>query len=352
LWIPPGCSSPFFAVLIFSLTQSFSEYEFNAENIKYIIEITSFRDAFRIDRVSWSKPYQVIDRELQDLSPSKIPTEWPSAYLSESAVKECIDRIHALFIHSDADSQICLPSDVLERTERRIERVNLYGPETFEESLIDPIKTMKRDILPRFLRSTFALDMRARLKSVEVLPSASELELPVPPDSLTFQSAEEIPVSRRFHLKELVENRFLYGKFLSYLQQCFCSENLVCYRMVTLFEEFVRAKRPPTAIADLAWDIYRFFVADGAVYEISIEFASRKAIMLQLAKPKLETFEFVKRTSLSMLKTIYVSFKSTAEYAELAHYLRSKYSRGPLLGCLPISANSPTAKTPAPCSSP
>jgi hypothetical protein len=29
--------------------------------------------------------------------------------------------------------------------------VNLYGPETFEESLIDPIKTMKRDILPRFL---------------------------------------------------------------------------------------------------------------------------------------------------------------------------------------------------------
>jgi hypothetical protein len=165
------------------------------------------------------------------------------------------------------------------------------------------------------------------------------LELPVPPNSLTFHSADEIPASRRFHLQELVENRFLYGKFLSYLQQCFCSENLVCYRMVTLFEELMLAKRPPAAISDLAWDIYRFFVADGAAYEISIEFACRKAIMLQLAKPKLDTFEFVKRSSLSMLKTIYVSFKSTAEYADLANYLRSKYSRGPLGGCLPTKGS-------------
>lgn len=285
--------------------------------------------------MAWSKSYRAIDKELQSLPSDQIPTDWPSAYVSESSVRESVGRIHSLFIHASADSQICLPSDVLERTERRIALVNLYGPETFEESLIDPIKTMKRDILPRFLRSTFYLDMMRRLRSVEVLPTAADLELPIPPNSLTFQSAEEIPADRRFKLQEIVENRHLYGKFLSYLQQCFCSENLICYRMVTLFEEMVLTKKPSADIADLAWDIYRFFVADGAVYEISIEFASRKAIMLQLAKPRLDTFDFVKRSSLSMLKTIYVSFKTTVEYAELAGYLRSKYSRGPLHGCLP-----------------
>jgi hypothetical protein len=312
--------------------QSFSEYEFSAENIKYVIEINSFRDSFRIDRVAWSKPYRQIDSELRDCSPDEIPTEWPSIYLSESSVKEKIEKIHATFIHSDAEAQICFPHDVLQRTEKRIQLVRLYGPETFEESLIDPIKTMKKDILPRFLRSTFSSEMIRRLKSIETLPRGTDLEVPDPPNTLVFQTLNEVPPSRKFHLIELVENRLLYAKFLAYLQSCFCAENLVCYRMVTLFEELLAGKQP---VADLAWDIYRFFVAEGSAYEISIEFANRKAIMLQLAKPRADTFELVKKSAFSMLKTIYVSFKSTPEYAELAQYVRSKLARSPLEGCLP-----------------
>lgn len=311
---------------------SFCEYEFNAENIKYITEINSFRDSFRIDRVAWSKPYEQIDQELKGIPESEISLEWPSEYLSESAVKEKVQKIHSQYIHPDAESQICFPHTVLQRTEWRIHHINIYGPETFEESLIDPIKTMKRDILPRFLRSNFFTEMTARLKSIETLPASSDLEIPDPPNSLVFNSIDEIPPTRRFHLKEIVENRLLYGKFLTYLQKCFCSENLICYRMVTLFEEKIIAKQP---VANIAWDIYRFFVAEGSAYEISIEYSNRKSIMLQLAKPNIDTFDFVKKSAYAMLKTIYASFKNTNEYGELSHYLRSKYSRGPLEGCLP-----------------
>lgn len=272
------------------------------------------------------------------MSPKDIPTEWPSIYLSEATVRERIDKIHALYIHADADSQICLPYDVLQRTERRIQLVHLYGPETFEESLKDPIKTMKRDILPRFLRSSFFTEMMSRLHSVETLPPATELEFPEPPNTLQFASIDEVPSSRKFHLSEIVENRYLYQKFLLYLQKCFCAENLVCYRLVTLFEEMCDAKQT-RRVSDIAWTIYRFFVAEGAAYEISIEFSERKAIMLQLAKPKINTFEFVKKSSYSMLKTIYASYKTTPEYQDLAHYVRTKYSHGPFDGCFFRKAN-------------
>jgi hypothetical protein len=261
-----------------------------------MIEIAEFRDFFRIDRVAWSKPYRIIDKELRGLDENEISTEWPSQYLSKDAVKEKLDIIHSKFIHNDAPYQICFPHVVLERTTERIKRVNIYGPQTFEESLVDPLKTLKRDILPRFLRSHFFATMNTRLESIQRLPSAGDLATPIPPSRLSF-NLEELPHDRRFHLKEVVDNRYLYQEFLKYTQKCFCSENLICYRMVTLFEERIEAKEP---CEDLAWDIFRYFVAEGSAYEISIEFAKRKAIMLELAKPKHDTFEFVKKSSLNV----------------------------------------------------
>ena len=254
--------------------------------------------------MAWSKSYRVLDRELEEAEEGKADDSWPSIYLSESAVKEKIDLIVEKFISDDAPFQICFPSAVLERTNARMKRVNIYGPQTFEEALLDPLKTMRRDILPRFTRSKFFSDMVERMASIEHLPSASELDTPVPPTKLKFDSLDELPLDRRFHLKEVVECRHLFQCFLAYTQKCFCSENLICYRMVTLFEERVEAKEP---CSDIAWSIFRYFVAEGSAYEISIEFAKRKAIMLDLAKPKAHTFEFVKKSSLNVSLVIALS---------------------------------------------
>ena len=238
-----------------------------------------------------------IDCELKSADDDDMCKEWPSAHLCESDVKEKIQSIHSTFIHNDALHQICMPSGVLHRTENRMSLVNLYGPQTFEESLIDPLKTLRRDILPRFLRSSHFSEMVRCLSSIERLPPASDLDLPIPPTNLHFDSLDDLPPSRKFHLREVVENRHLYQNFLAYTQKCFCSENLICYRMVAIFEERIAAHEP---CSDIAWDIFRFFVADGSAYEISIEFCKRKAIMLELANPRAQTFEFVKASAMNV----------------------------------------------------
>jgi hypothetical protein len=261
---------------------------------------------------------------------------------------------------------------------KRIELLNLYGPEVFEESLIDPLKTMKRDILPRFLRSTIFEEMKLTQATLATPAVASELELPIPPTSLTFTlqelsftpsasssssvaaSAAAPPSSntdddaaacadttggiitdRHFHLNEIVQNRFLYLKFLSYLQECYCSENLICYRLITLFEEKMTLKQVTTS-GVIAMDLYRYFVAEGSPYEISLEYSHRKAICLQLAKPTIHCFDMVKRSVFNMLKTYYVSYKKKPEYHELAEHLRDKLSGGGgsssiLRNCFPMT---------------
>ena len=310
----------YFLLFFYIYKKAFCESEYSAENIKYIIEINTFRDFFRIDRVAWSKSYKVLDLELKDLSDEEIDHTWPSQYLSESSIREKIDRIYSLFIDNNAELQICFPHVVLERTMTRLNLINYYGPEAFEESLIDPLKTMKRDILPRFLRSNYYSELSFRLKSIETLPSASELEIPIPPTNLSFDPSQ-LSSERRFHLHEVVECRLLYTKFLSYLQGCFCSENLICYRMISLFEEKMITKQSVTSIT---WDIYRFFVAEGSAFEISLEYSNRKAILLQLAKPKIDCFAMVKKSAYSMLKTYFTSYKNTTEYQELASFILSK----------------------------
>jgi hypothetical protein len=224
---------------------------------------------------------------------------------------------------------------------KRLQHLNLYGPEVFEESLIDPLKTMKRDILPRFLRSSFYTELLLIQELLQKPPIASELELPIPPTSLTFERSELILTDgsyRSFHLNEIVSNRFLYLKFLSYLQECYCSENLICYRLITLFEEkYPLANAPGSsssnnphkhALSKVTWDIYRYFVAEDSPYEISLEYSSRKAIRLQLAKPFLNCFEKVKKSVYNMLKTYFTSYKNKPEYAHLAEYLLSKGGEG------------------------
>lgn len=215
---------------------------------------------------------------------------------------------------------------------KRLNYVNLYGPEVFEESLIDPLKTMKRDILPRFIRSPFYEEMTRMINSLDTHPLATELELPIPPTQLVFESSELTP-NRQFRLSEIVENRYLYSKFMAYLQECYCSENLICYRMVTLFEEKIAAKH---SVKDISWDIYRFFVAEGSPFEISLEYSSRKAICLQLAKPTPTCYDDVKKSAYNMLKTFFASYKNKPEYQHLSTYLLSKQG-GKSAGCIPFA---------------
>ena len=54
----------------------------------------------------------------------------------------------------------------------------------FQEALIDPLKTLKRDVLPRFLTSDYHAKLLKRADIVDgKLPSASGLIIPPPTES-------------------------------------------------------------------------------------------------------------------------------------------------------------------------
>ena len=50
----------------------------------------------------------------------------------------------------------------------------------FEETLIDPIKTLRRDVYPRFLTSEFCKEMVFRCDEISQLPDPFSLRVPAP----------------------------------------------------------------------------------------------------------------------------------------------------------------------------
>ena len=169
--------------------------------------------------------------------------------------------------------------------------------------------------------------MVKRLEQCNPLPSASELTVAPPPQTIIdTASLDEIPPTRLFELKEILNCQILYTEFISYLRARVCSENLICLRMIMIFEELVQLddEESPALAADEAWTIYRFFIASGSAYEVSLEYAHRKRLMESLAKPTLETFSEVKKSALTMLRSDFERYKATDEYKGLASLLRSR----------------------------
>lgn len=274
-----------------------------------------------VDTATWTKSYEELDEELIDVPDCDIDAKWPSLYLEEASVKQMASKIHSLFIHSDAVWQICIPHDVLLRTEKRIKRINLYGPETFYETLKEPLRTLKNGILPRFYRSNMYVDMTTRVADCNILPPAHELIVPAPPTIIEF-NASDLPDKKTFTINEILQCRFLYERFYIYLQGRSCPETLICYRMIQMVESMLTNGED---CRDIAWTIFKFFIAEDSAYELSISYANRKRIKLQLANPNADTFLSVKQYVFATLETLYTSFTTMEEYRSLAADMRKKY---------------------------
>ena len=196
----------------------------------------------------------------------------------------------------------------------------------FAETCLDPIKTLCRDIMPRFLKSDLCSAFKARRKECREQPNALELVVPPPAVDLRGYSAEDRVVTKRFALADLLKEGFLYGEFLLFLQGRVCAENLLCYRLVICFEE-VLSKKNYEAADHLAWTIYRYFVALGAPFEISCHPLDRCDVMRHLAKPTPDIFNAVKRSALEQLSAYLTLYSKTPTYKELGAALNERVER-------------------------
>jgi hypothetical protein len=317
--------------------QAYCECKYNSENIRFIIEIGKFRDAFNADKKCWPKKWKEIDEKLMNEDEDSIDCTWPSAVVSEEFINMIMSDIWDNFIFPDGDTPAFFPSEVVRRTRRRMKLVAHYGPQVFEESTMDHVRNIHREIRPQFLHSPHYQELRRRMKALVRLPTEKDFSIPYPLGTmLAYSEEEDFPDDRIFSLDEILTCRILFEKFLAYLTDSYNSECLLCYRKILTFR--ARMERGFEA-TDESWDIYRYFIAPGSTYEVSCNQQTRKKIMLELAEPKASTYDEVLKTVAGSLGMAYSEYSSTPEYAGLSRYMRNKKRESlheqevPVTGC-------------------
>jgi hypothetical protein len=218
--------------------------QFSSENINFVTEVDRFRDMFEVDKDMWKSPYRDIDYEVEreEISCSRsVAFAWRSS-VDLDVVQDRMNKIVDNYISDDAPHQVCLSREYIKNTMRRIKSVDLYGPKVFDEAIIDSLKTLKRDLLPRFLRSILFDKMIDNLSDCDPLPSGSELVVP-PPDKyvLRINPVSYFTDDRAFSLAQLLQGQVLYTNFRWFLEKNFCSENAISVRMIDHFEELMLA---------------------------------------------------------------------------------------------------------------
>lgn len=337
--------------------------EYSAENLNYLIEVDRFRDLIEMDIDAWNVTinWKDIDgllniHSIEGFKESKTnddeiviegESQWPSRKVPFSSVREHILKIWKEFISYDATTQICIPSKVLCNTRKRLENLHLYGAYVLEETLLDPMKTLTRDTLPRFLSSNYYKRMGTRLDALYPLPEASSLELPLPGKAITATwPIEDINVDklREMSLSDMFHDRIIYPHFVTYCKKLYCDENAYCGRALTIYQchykHAVNDTTCPPGAEDIAWTIFRYFIAPKSCYEVSLSHRRRKEIMRALANPPRNVFSKVELSAFAVLKGYYQSFSRTDAFQELPALIlkRRSDSRNVII---PVTASDP-----------
>jgi len=313
----------------------FCENEYCTENIRFVVATSEYRDHFRNDGNSW-KSWEVLDK--QD------PSKWEEKEMHEDldkAVSNTLEQINANYLSAHSKYEICISAEFIARTEERMKKFKVYGPEVFKEACIDPINTLVKDILPRFVVSDTFDDMEFFVNQRNALPPTAQMDdgiflPPVPNETLlsTLQSKLLTQQDLEEYCKDDVLVYFcdplLYCYFLKYLKRIHAEENLLCVAQINkfnyAFESHIRRGGLPSEksvtrrsarvtelyssveqyhaegideasfseasigdlrseIIKLVWTIYLNFLATGSPWEVSVNYHVYHILSRAMAAP-------------------------------------------------------------------
>ena len=122
----------------------------------------------------------------------------------------------------------------------RLKRLDAYGTEVFQELCIDPYMTIKRDVLPRFYKSTWFKKLNERLKTVEILPKGETFAVRPPRKNacLSLDIENVFLEDLKVPMHVLIHDGIYYAAFMKYLESIVASELLLCARAFTTYHCF------------------------------------------------------------------------------------------------------------------
>jgi len=130
---------------------------------------------------------------------------------------------------------------------------------------------------------------------------------------------------RKLTVDEVVHDIYLYLAFLEFLRSIYSSENLLCLRAMSVFHCFwVDTTKPldrfgyPEGTEEGGWRVYRYFIAVGSAFEVSVPDRLRKDIMLCLARPTIHMFDALEKLTQNNLKHLLQQFYRSKFFDGLA----------------------------------
>lgn len=325
----------------------FSQSEYNAENIIYILEIDKFKDL--CDSKAWDNnvSFKVVDSNIDNFYNTVLKENdlvfgggklWPCNKITFASFKQYAQKIWDTYLAKSATNQICMSSRVLSNTIHRLKYLDLYGTRVFDETLIDPMKTLDTDVRPRFLTSPHYSVMTIRLEAMYPLPKKETLHIKLPTkSSCLYWIKDKVNKEnlRNMPMLELFQDKVIYEQFVNYSKKNYSEGNVYLARAISIFKNIyavadltvstVGNKLPPEA-DEQAWFIFRYFIAQGAPFEFSFLTARRrKDIMLKLAHPEPNMFLDLEKSVFRLVRDQYVNYSFTPDFEILmAEIIKTK----------------------------
>ncbi|KAF1326741.1 G protein signaling regulator, partial [Globisporangium splendens] len=193
----------------------------------------------------------------------------------------------------------------------RMKNPGEFRGKLFDVAMQDAIKTLQKDMLPRFLNSPQYNEMSAKVTQVHDLmvkkafevDGAYQIDMP----AKTTLTDDKIAGTKEFSLDDILNDKILFSEMLEYLEKKFKAENLKCARQIRRFEELALEKKADD-LKDFAWDVYLYFIAPGSPYEVSCTNLDRKSVQLRLGSPIKSMFEPIKENTMLVLKQDHGAF--------------------------------------------
>ncbi|KAF0682448.1 Aste57867_25400 [Aphanomyces stellatus] len=229
------------------------------------------------------------------------------------------------FLSRNSPNEVSLPSEDRQITIERMDKITKFKGKLFDVAIQDAMKTLQKDIMNRFIKSSQFSELVSRLSET---PDSYDPFVLVPPPAVTTTAAtiEGADIT----LDDILGDTVLFEEMNTYLNKKFNSENLKCVREICIFEDLAKEK-DMTNTKKKAWSIYRNFVMAGSQFEVSCSNATRKNVMQRLGCPLDKMFEEVKETTLLTLKQDLKGFLSSLDRKALKDQLK-KLEKGNKVG--------------------
>lgn len=137
--------------------------------------------------------------------------------------KDMADKIWADYLSLNSPNEVSLPSEDRNATMDRMKTPAEYRAKLFDVALQDAVKTLQKDTLGRFLKSSQYSDMTKKVLTVHDMMTRKAFEadgaytIDIPVKSTL--TDEKIMSTKDYTLEEILDDKILFSEMLEYLEK-------------------------------------------------------------------------------------------------------------------------------------